>query len=431
MEKETLVVEVGKPVHGGACIAEHSDGRKLFVRGALPGEKVRIALIASHKKYAWAEVIDVITPSANRVPHIWPEAQAVGGGGVELGHVTPAYQREWKGLVLQEQLLRLGGDEVIGHLRELSGGTEVKVQPAPGDAPQDETADPLLGRRTRVQLFVGEDGKLGMRKYRSHDLVSINSLPIADPRIAELDVFEDEKWMRHWRPKQRVSLEAPTADDPVVVTPRGAFTAPGKKKKGNSLWRATANEQSFDFPVRPGGFWQTHREAPNVLAQAVLDGAKIRPGDTVAELYSGAGLFTRFLAEAALPGGEVITLEGDQRAIDNAAAGMAGLVKGQSLQLFQGNVTADNVRLLLGQTRKPVDVIVLDPPRKGAGKEVIQQLSESSASRIVLISCDPAAGARDIGDLVAGGFTLKDLQAWDLFPHTHHFETVAVLERTN
>ena len=127
-------------------------------------------------------------------------------------------------------------------------------------------------------------------------------------------------------------------------------------------------------------------------------------------------------------GGEVVSLEGNEQAVRDARR---TLHDQPSARLASGRVSARSVRELAGSlTGGRPDVVVLDPPRQGAGREVIEAVGTLGAERIVLVACDPAALARDLGTLLRSGYALGSMSALDMFPHTHHFETIAVLERS-
>lgn len=425
MDIET--VELAKPVHGGACLSRLSDGRTLFVRGGLPGEIVKVKISSSHKKFAWADVVEVVERSPHRVAHIWPEAEAAGVGGVELGHVAVPYQREWKAQVLEEQLRRIGGPEVISQIEGVVGAEAsplVGVNPTPADADDLE----LAHRRTRVQLVADQQRRLGMRKFRSHDVVAVESLPIADKALEPLNVFTDPIWDGKWAAGERVSLEAPSDSEAIVVTSTGAYLKDGVPYEGPSVWSVQVGDVRHEFPIRPGAFWQTHREAPQVLVRAVLEGAAVQPDDVVLELYSGSGLFTAFLVDQVVGGtGSVLSLEGNTDAVRSAGGVLTDAIEAGTAQIFSGTVDASGVAELAEQAGAPVTTVVLDPPRTGAGAAVVKAIAATGARRVVLVSCDPAAGSRDLADLVKEGFRITAIQAWDLFPHTHHFEMVTVL----
>lgn len=424
---ETEIVDLGKPVHGGACLSRLSDGRTLFVRGGLPGEKVQVKIASSHKKFAWADVVEVLEPSEHRVEHVWPQAAAQGVGGVELGHVAVPFQRVWKAQVLDEQLRRIGGPEVVAQIEDALDRREaplVEVKATPGD----EGDVDLSHRRTRIQLVADEERRLGMRKFRSHDIVALESMPIADEALEALNIFSDPAWEGKWTAGERVSLEAPSDTEALVVTSKGVYSANVQPHTGPSVWSVEVDGVRHRFPIRPGAFWQTHREAPEVLVRAVLEGAAVEPDDVVLELYSGSGLFTAFLVDGVVGGsGSVLSLEGNTKAVRSAGEVLAKQIQAGRAEVFAGTVNAKGVADLAGQAEGTVTTVVLDPPRTGAGAAVVDAVVATGAKRVVLVSCDPAAGSRDLADFVKAGFRIINIRAWDLFPHTHHFEMVSVL----
>jgi tRNA/tmRNA/rRNA uracil-C5-methylase (TrmA/RlmC/RlmD family) len=182
--------------------------------------------------------------------------------------------------------------------------------------------------------------------------------------------------------------------------------------------------------VAADGFWQVHRAAPAVLTGAVLEATGASAGElagaTVLDLYSGAGLFTLPLADAVGPQGHVVAVEGDARAVKDARRNAHAY---DQVDLRLGAVD----RVLAGgpgEAEVPAaDVVVLDPPRSGAGRTVVDAIAALAPRRVVYVACDPAALARDVGYLAAHGYALRGVRGFDLFPHTHHVEAVAVLDR--
>lgn len=431
-DAETVELTLGEPAHGGACVAREDSGRVVFVRHGLPGERVRARLTSARNTLAWAEVEEVLDASPDRVPSVWPEAGPGGVGGGELAHVRPSAQRRWKEQVLRGQLRRVGGERLSDAVEALGG---VRVLPAPGD---EDPADRLLGRRTRIELVATPDGRAGMHRYRARDVLALDEMPLAVPAIQGLGLFgADSPWTAVWRPGERIRVVAPTGGDPVVVTGRGTWglrgDAPARVEDGPLTWlvrdvEAGEGEGGDPFAVRPQGFWQTHVRGADVLADAVVRAADAPAGARAMELYAGAGLFTRGLARAVGPRGHVVSLEGDEGAVADATANLEGLAQAET---FVGAVDQSGVLELAGELREAggPDVAVLDPPRAGAGRDVCGALAAVEARRVVLVACDPAAGARDLRALTEGGYALRSLEAWDLFPHTHHVEFVAALDR--
>ncbi|MBO0846279.1 MAG: class I SAM-dependent RNA methyltransferase, partial [Nocardioides sp.] len=187
-------------------------------------------------------------------------------------------------------------------------------------------------------------------------------------------------------------------------------------------WRAEETvETSYGtrrFRVEPEGFWQSHAEAPRVLVETVLDLAAPRPGERVLDLYAGVGLFAAFLADAVGPSGRVVAVEGSRLACRDARTNLPS-----SVTVEQGSVG----RVLASAYDEPFDLVVLDPPREGAKRRVVEQVVARAPRAIAYVACDPAALARDLATFQALGYPVSSLRAFDLFPMTHHVECVALL----
>ena len=385
----------------------------VFVRHTLPGERVRARLTdwADDATFWRADAIEILEPSPDRVPSAWPAAGPGGVGGGELAHVALPAQRAWKATVVAEQLLRLAKIE-----------REVVVEAAPGD-----DARGGLGWRTRIDLMVDDEGRAGMRGFRSHDIHALKNMPLACEAITRLGLFG-----RTWRPGAHLEAIAPASGEtPIVLVDSVPFVGGNADTRPNA--RTSVREtlvlggREYSYRVAADGFWQVHREAPGVLTGAVLAGLGDVDGATVLDLYSGAGLFTLPLADAVGPTGEVVSVEGDPRAVHDARRNAHDRL---NIELHHGEVA----RVLAGTLDADSDVIhadavVLDPPRSGAGRKVIASIAELRPERIVYVACDPAALARDISYLAESGYALTGLRAFDLFPMTHHVECIAVLER--
>lgn len=423
---QILQLTVGEPAHGGACVARDESGRVVFVRHAARGEVVRARVTAVQNKLAWADAVEILEPSPDRVESVWPQAGPGGVGGGELAHLTPAAQREWKSRVIAGQLRRVGGEALAEAVDALGG---VHVAPAPGD---EEPNDPLTGRRSRIDVVIDVDGRAGMHEFRGRRFIALEDMPLAVPAIRELGLFDaDSPWRRLWKPGDRVRAVAPSGGDPVVLIGDDTYAADGVRIDADVLrWNVPVGCGVESYYVRPSGFWQTHVRGAEVLANAVLAAAfgsnEAGAGRAVMELYSGAGLFSVPLARAVGETGRMVTLEGDEAAVRDAGENLAAF---DWVDAFAGNVDREGLIDLSGQLGAVPDVVVADPPRAGAGATVCEAIAATGAPRVVLVSCDPAAGARDLRTLTEAGYQLESLQAWDLFPHTHHVETVSVLSR--
>lgn len=409
---DRVELEVGRVAHGGHCVARlpapDGRGRVIFVRHTLPGERVLAQLTeaAPEARFWRADAVEVLEPSPDRTASPWPAAGPGGVGGADLAHVALPAQRTWKADVVTEQLARLGGVE-----------THVAVEAAPGD---DERGG--LRWRTRIELAVDEQGRAGMSRPRSNEVVALEDMPLAHEAIAELDLFG-----RRWPAGSRIEAVAPSAGAPLVLVDGVPWRGGRPDRRPNARRSVTevvpVAGREFRFRVAAGGFWQVHREAPAVLVEAVLDAVGPVEGARVVDLFSGAGLLTVPLAEAVGPGGSVLAVEGDRRAVKDARRNAHGLTH---VELVEGEVA----RTLLDRRGElAADVVVLDPPRQGAGRTVTAAVAASGAQRVVYVACDPAALGRDVGYLRSHGFELTAVRGFDLFPMTHHVECVAVLDR--
>ncbi|WP_236123600.1 class I SAM-dependent RNA methyltransferase [Cellulomonas palmilytica] len=414
-QKETVIeLEIERVAHGGHCVARH-EGRVVFVRHTLPGERVRARLTdAEPDATFWrADAVEVLDASPDRVASAWPAAGPDGVGGGELAHVALPAQRAWKAAVLREQLQRLGHVE-----------RDVVVHAAPGD---DERGG--LAWRTRIDLVTDAEGRAGMRRHRSHDVLALGSMPLAVEAIAELDLFS-----RRWPAGVHVEAVAPVGGDrPLVLVDGTPFDLGRRRPDTRPNARSSVREvveaagSRWEYRVAAAGFWQVHRAAPATLVDAVLGGVGDVAGATVVDLYAGAGLFTAPLADAVGPQGSVVSVEGDARAVRDARR---NLHDRDQVTLHVGDVA----RTLTGHRgQEPAvahaDVVVLDPPRAGAGRKVVDALASLAPQRVVYVACDPAALGRDVALLGAAGYELVDVAGYDLFPMTHHVEAVAVFSR--
>ncbi|GAA4832498.1 TRAM domain-containing protein [Luteimicrobium xylanilyticum] len=443
---ELLELTVGPVAHGGHCVAR-TDGRVVFVRHTLPGEKVLARLTDTGDDPAtarfWrADAVQVLQPSPDRVPDAWPAAGPGGVGGGELAHVSLDGQHRWKAAVLAEQLQRLAHLEPA----DLPGGG-VHVEAAPGD-----DARGGLHWRTRIELVAGPDGRAGMHRYRTHDVLALDPaapggpMPLATEAVLALADAEGV-FTRRWEPGTRLELVAPAArhdTDAGAAAPSPLLLADGRTWQGGRAdlrpnARRTVTETvtthgtTWTHRVAADGFWQVHREAPALLVGAVLDAlapAGSLDGATVLDLYAGAGLFTLPLSDATGPTGRVVSVEGSPRAVKDARR---SLHDRPHVELHAGPV--DHVLAALraaagasgGLTH--ADAVVLDPPRVGAGRVVVEQVAHLAPQTVVYVACDPAALARDVALFAGHGYDLTALRALDLFPMTHHLEAVATLTR--
>ncbi|MFD9611197.1 class I SAM-dependent RNA methyltransferase [Streptomyces sp. NPDC059083] len=421
-------VEVGPVAHGGHCIARTDAGRVLFVRHALPGERVvaRVTEGEETSRFLRADAVTILDPSKDRVEAPCPFAGPGRCGGCDWQHAKPGAQRRLKGEVLAEQLQRLAG------LTPEEAGWDGTVMPAEGDK---LPAGEVPKWRTRVQYAVDAEGHAGLRKHRSHEVEVVDHCMIAAEGVSELGI---EK--RDWEGMAAVEAIAASGshDRQVILTPRPGARLPlveldkpvsvmrveekdggVHRVHGRAFVRERADERTYR--VGSGGFWQVHPKAAQTLMLAVMQGLTPRKGETALDLYCGVGLFAGALADRVGDQGAVLGIESGKRAVEDARHNLAGFPR---VRIEQGKVEAVLPRTGITE----VDLIVLDPPRAGAGKQTVHHLAGLGARRIAYVACDPAALARDLAYFAERGYKVRTLRAFDLFPMTHHVECVAILE---
>lgn len=369
-------VEVGPVAHGGHFVARH-EGQVVFVRHALDGELVDVRVTGVGRRFARGDAVAVHRASPHRVVPPCPIAGRC--GGCDFQHVEPAYSRELKRRVVAELLGHLAGLDFTGVVEE--------VQPAP------------LGWRTRMRYRIAADGRPGLLAHRSAEVVPLppGGCRIADPGIAAPPPDPG-------RPGGE--LLGIAAVDGVRWLPRTAGAVGAADVVAERVG-------GLAFGVAADGFWQPHAAAPEVLVQRVLAALGPRPGEVALDLYCGVGLFAAGLAAA---GVRVWGVEGSKRAVERAAANVP------SARFVAGDV-ARRLARLPGRA----DLVVLDPPRTGAGAAVLEEVVRRRPRAIAYVACDPAALGRDLRTLAGLGYRPESVTAHDLFPLTHHVECVAVL----
>lgn len=417
-------LEITNVAHGGISVAR-LDGRVVFVTDSLPGERV-IARITDdeHASFWRAETVQVLEASLHRVPHVWQAASVDRdpddrAGGAEFGHIDLPWQRELKRQVIVDSLKRFAGLE-----------RDVEVEAVDGD---DERGG--LGWRTRVRLHVDADGRVGPFAARSHRVIAVDDLPLATPTLESEAPLGDRVDGSDFPVDGWIDLVAPSQGAPRFVT---SNETPEKTRGGRSASRRgrsiTEVVDGREFVLDEQGFWQVHRGAASTLSRAirseVLD-ERLDPGAFNLDLYGGVGLLAAALGEKVGAGLRITSVEGNELATDYAAENLSEWVGASAetnrvdryLRLLEKNAHGTERERLSRAT------VILDPPRAGAGKQVVNSLMALDVAQVVYVACDPVAFARDAGQFERGGYHVRSMRAFDLFPHTHHVESVAVLTK--
>jgi tRNA/tmRNA/rRNA uracil-C5-methylase (TrmA/RlmC/RlmD family) len=399
LEGSGETVRIERPATGGG-VGRLADGRVVFVRHSLPGELVVVEVTESTTKFSRADAVEILEPSDQRVSAPCSYAHAGGCGGCDLQHASHGAQSSWKAALVSEHLARIA---------RLSRTIDVIAPPSGAK-----------GSRTRLRCAVDDDGHLSLRKARSHDLVPVDSCWIADEALAPA-------FATSWHGAEEVELRAIGEGDPFAVVRRDTHRGTIYELcslRGEPLEPSTQSRAKVDghvYSVSPRSFWQSHRNAPAMLVETVRALADVKSGDHVVDLFSGVGLFSVPLARAVGPNGRVTAVESSAHAVRDARQNAQGL---SQIKVREWTVSARAINDAVGSG----DVVVLDPPRTGLAKGVVEALVRRAPRRVVYVSCDAATFSRDLKGLLAGGFTLVDLKAFDLFPMTEHVEVVGLLD---
>jgi tRNA/tmRNA/rRNA uracil-C5-methylase (TrmA/RlmC/RlmD family) len=410
------VVELTGFTHGAEAVGRLPDGRACFVAYGLPGERVRVRVIDQRKRWARAELLEVLDASPDRItppcPYAGPFPAPGHGrcGGCALQHAAFAAQGELKRRVVVEQLQRIGG------LPDPPVEPTVQLEP--------------FAYRNSARFAVDPLGRLGFRALRSSAIVPIDRCPLlAGPVQAARDAAgdawqgasevtvraalagDDRRGVAVVTPAGEGGLQAPTGDLPVALVSAGGRSA---ALRGD----ATVVERvgGFDYRISPTSFFQGSTTGAEVLARLVREAARVTVGDTALDLYAGVGLFALPLAA---DGARVTAVEAHPSACDDARHNLART----DAEVVQDDAEAAVARMV--EAWATTDVVVLDPPRRGAGAALCALLARLEPRVVVYVSCDPAALARDARALVDAGLGLVRAVPVDQFAQTAHIETVA------
>jgi tRNA/tmRNA/rRNA uracil-C5-methylase (TrmA/RlmC/RlmD family) len=408
----TLIeLHTGAIAAGGGCVARADDGRVVFVRHALPGERVLARITAETSSFLRADTVEILDASPERVEPPCHFAGPGRCGGCDWQHIDLAAQRILKAQLVAEQLRRVAATDL-----------EVTVEEVPG-APDG------LAWRTHVRFAVDGNGHVGLRRHRSHDIEPVDRCLIATSEVESLGLEQ-----LRWPGASEIDVRASPDDGRRVVSVssgsrrvralppiEAGIVVDGRTRRQPDAVHFEVLGRSYR--VSAGSFWQVHPGAARLLASVVLDvlGAKI--GEHFVDLYAGVGLFTALIGDVVGPTGSVLAVERDRRAVADARHNLADM---GHVEIRKGSVSPSLVAEHVGHP----DLVALDPAREGAGRPVMTALAalRPRPRRIAYVSCDPASFARDLRVMLDAGWTMPTLRAFDLFPMTEHVELVGLLE---
>lgn len=407
---DTIELRLTSPAYGGTTLGRLPDGRAVFVPFALPGERVRVRLREEKRGHAQAELVEVLEAAVERIPAPCPHFGLC--GGCHYQHLAYPEQLKLKTAILGEQLSRLGG---------LSQPPVRPCVPSP---------NPFHYRNT-VQFHLTAEGRLGFIQVDNQSVFPVESCLLPETVINEiwpqLD-FEDQALI------ERVGLRLGVEDDLQVILESDDLQPPEISVEGlpvsvahlspaGALTLAGSPAVQMEiggrrFQVSAGSFFQVNRAMAAAMVEHMLELAQATPEMTILDVYCGVGLFSAFLAERA---GRVIGIESSPSACEDF---VENLDEFENVELYEA--TAEQA---LGQIHRQPELVVVDPPRAGIERRAMDSLLRINAARLIYISCDPATLGRDARRLSQGGYRLRQVTPFDLFPQTYHIESISLWER--
>ncbi len=375
------------------------EGRAVLAPFVLPGERVQLHSVSEKPGIVRARLVELLEASPERVAAPCPYFGRC--GGCHYQHAPYEMQAALKRGILEDQLRRIGKIVPEDDIRVVAG-------------------EPW-GYRNRVQLRI-DNGKLGYLEAQSHKLCAIESCPIASPAInaaiAQLrEMLRDSRWPRFLRAielftnEKEMQLNVLETEHPVA---RRFFEWCGERMPGLVENAIDYQAAGFEWRVSRGSFFQINRFLIGQLVEIALEGAA---GESALDLYAGVGLFSAPLAKRFAT---VTAVESGPRAAADLRCNAERA--GVNVQVQQTNAEA-----WLSQLNAAPDFVLLDPPRAGIGKQMVERLAHLRPARLAIVSCDPATLARDLAGLIAAGYRIERLTLVDLFPQTYHLETVTHL----
>ena len=383
---DILTLDIGNIANGGHFVARH-DNQIIFVRHAISGETAKVKITATNSKFAFGDAVEILQSSKDRVPPPCQYSHPEGCGGCDFQHINYRAQSGLKKEVLKDQFKRI---------------TKIDI------SPDIVTSNPPNGLhwRSRLNLAISENKKVGLRAHKSNTVIEIDKCMIALNEINKSDIFT-----KNWDNEENLKISCSSTNEINVSQFEKSILGPDK---------LTENVDKNTYTISPKSFWQSHINAPGLLLQQVMREANIKQDEIVCDLYGGVGLFTLPISKLIGKNGQVHLIEMNDTCIEDANIMFKHI---DNIYIHHGTVEQK-----LGSV-KNIDTIILDPPRNGVSKQVINQIIEKKPNTIVYVSCSPSTLARDSKGLLENKYILSNIVGLDLFPMTHHIESVASFKR--
>ena len=383
---EILTLDIGNIANGGHFVARH-DNQIIFVRHAISGEKVKVKVTAINSRFAFGDAVEILKPSKDRISPPCKYSHPEGCGGCDFQHINYDVQSDLKKEVIKDQFKRI---------------TKIDI------SPEIITANPSNGLhwRSRLNLAISENKKVGLRAHKSNNVIEIDECLIALKEINKSDIFS-----ANWDSKENLNISCSSTNQINISQFNKSIIGPDK---------LTENVDKNEYTISPKSFWQSHINAPSLLLQQVIKDADIQHDQIVCDLYGGVGLFTLPISKLIGKNGQIHLIEMNDTCIEDANIMFEHI---DNIYIHHGTVEQK-----LGSVKK-IDTIILDPPRNGVSKQVINQMIEKKPNTIIYVSCNPSTIARDSKILLDNKYSLSNIVGLDLFPMTHHLESVASFKK--
>ena len=383
---EILTLDIGNIANGGHFVARH-DNQIIFVRHAISGETAKVKVTAINSRFAFGDAVEILKPSKDRVPPPCQYSHPEGCGGCDFQHINYDVQSDLKKEVLKDQFKRITKIDISPEI--------ITVNPSDG-----------LHWRSRLNLAISENKKVGLRAHKSNSIIEINECLIALKEINKSDIFS-----ANWDSEENLKISCSNTNQINISQFNKSIIGPEK---------LTENVDNNEYTISPKSFWQSHINAPGLLLQQVMKEANIQQDEIVCDLYGGVGLFTLPISKLIGKNGQVHLIEMNDTCIEDANNMFEHI---DNVFIHHGTVEQK-----LGSVKK-IDTIILDPPRNGVSKQVMNQMIEKKPHTIIYVSCNPSTLARDSKVLLDNKYSINNIVGLDLFPMTHHIESVAAFRK--
>ena len=383
---DIVTLDIGEIAHGGHFVARHNN-QVIFVRHVISGEIAKVKITTTNSKLAFGDAIEILKSSKDRVKPPCKYSKPGSCGGCDFQHISVKAQQKLKKKIIQDQFKNIANIDID---------------------PDIIFSEPLNGLnwRSRLNLSISDNGKTGLYAHKTNEIIEIDECLIAVDKINKSGLFH-KKW---------------DSSDKLYVSVSSDNNLTINQSEKNIIGSSELNQIVGDnsYVISPKSFWQSHISAPRLILEKVIEYANIKSKDIVCDLYGGAGLFTAPISKLVKESGKVHLVERNNDCIKDARK---MFLNKKNIIIHHGTVEQKLSKI------KNINTIILDPPRNGAGRMVMEQIIHKNPKKIVYVSCNPSSLARDSKTLIENDYILDNIVGLDLFPMTQHIECVSAFKK--